>query len=219
MISLKASLREWARRVAIGTFSFISRPIKMRRKEWETWRVAMLWNLAQQDVLPHSCGYSEVQNQLVLLQPEEGSTSTSRCSGTMSGYTRQYRTSATHSRGLLRTTRTEPFFGKTSLNGPLSSRALRTLSPSHFQLPSRQLAHSPKKGIRVIRRPHLRSHPHRPRRRPALVAPSSQTNICRMASLVRALMRNLARDLVRSGIRRTVGRQGRRRVICRARSH
>ena len=30
----------------------------------------------------------------------------------------------------------------------------------------------------------LRSHPHRPRRRPALVAPSSQTNICRMASLV-----------------------------------
>ena len=106
------------------------------------------------------------------VQPEEGSTSTSRCSGTMSGYTRQYRTSATHS-----TTRTEPFFGKTSLNGPLSSRALRTLSPSHFQLPSRQLAHSPEKGIRVIRRPHLRSHPHRPRRRPALVAPSrsSQT--------------------------------------------
>ena len=133
--------------------------------------------------LPHSCGYSEVRNQLVLLQPEEGSTSTLRCSGTMSGYTRQYRTSATHSRGLSRTTRTEDFFGKTSPNGRLSSRALRTLSPGHFQLPSRQLAHSPKKGIRVIRRPHLRSHPHRPRRRPALVAPSSQTNICRVASL------------------------------------
>ena len=169
--------------------------------------------------LPHSCGYSEVRNQLVLLQPEEGSTSTLRCSGTMSGYTRQYRTSATHSRGLSRTTRTEDFFGKTSPNGRLSSRALRTLSPGHFQLPSRQLAHSPKKGIRIIRRPHLRSHPHRPRRRPALVAPSSQTNIRRIASLVRGLMRNLARSLVRRGIGRTVGRQGRRRVICRARSH